>query len=291
MIKYTLYLLLLFFMSVCSHKFISSSEELVLFSKAEEWKNSEADTSKRTEKKIEKRTEKKIEKKDIQSLSLISTKPQRLESTKFDNIQFDYKIIPHDRVSIFVYKHPELSSSSFENRSTDRGLLVDIQGNIRLPLVEKIHLAGLTQTEANKRIEDSFKRYLKRPDIYFEVLNKRAYVIGEVNAPGEIELLNETSTLLQILSKAGDFKDTADKTKIMILQNKGKYINSKFVNLTDINSLKSANLMIKPNDIVYVLPNRMKLFNTKVSESHPIVDLVSNMLSPFVTLKVLSGWN
>jgi len=275
-IKYVGYLLLLFFVSGCSHKFTSNSEELVLFSKAEEWKYSQAN--------IVKKTEKRIDKKEY-------IKPQKIEIPKFDNIQFDYKIIPHDRVSIFVYKHPELSSSSFENRTTDRGLLVDVQGNIRLPLVKKIHLAGLTQTEANKKIEDSFRRYLKHPDIYFEVLNKRAYVIGEVNSPGEIELINETSTLLQILSKAGDFKDTADKTKIMILRNKGKYVNSKFVNLTDIHSLKSANLMIKPNDIVYVLPNRMKLFNTKVSEFHPIVDLISSMLSPFVTLKVLSGWN
>jgi len=89
--------------------------------------------------------------------------------------------------------------------------------------------------------------------------------------------------------KAGDFKDSADKTKIMILRNGGDRVHSELVNLTDINSLKTANLMIKPNDIVYVLPNNMKIFNKKVSDVSPIVRLIGSLLSPFITLKILSN--
>ena len=257
MIKYILLLLPIFIMLGCSSKFSDNRDELVLFSNAE-WKYSETN------------------KPEI-------TKNIKLETPKFDNIQFDYKIIPNDRVSVNIYKHPEFSSAN------DRGILVNTKGDIRLPLVKTVHLAGLTQTQAHEKLEDAFRRYIKHPDIYLEVLNKRAYVIGEVNSPGEIELLNEKLTLLQIVSKAGDFKESADKTKIMILRNRGERVESEFVNLTDANSLKTANLMIKPNDIVYVLPNKMKLFNTKVSEVSPIFGLIGSILSPFITLKVLSN--
>jgi polysaccharide export outer membrane protein len=209
-----------------------------------------------------------------------------INSSEFDDVVFEYKIVPNDRVSVVIYKHPELSPSTI----ADKGILINSRGDIRLPLVKSIHIAGLTQTEAQERIENRFKRYIKSPDVYFEVLNKRAYVVGEVNNPGEIELINEKLTLIQVLAKAGDLKDTANKKAIMILRSGRDRVNSQIVNLIDFNSLKTANLMIKPNDIVYVLPNKMKTFNVKVNEINPIFRLISNVLSPFITIKVLSDW-
>jgi polysaccharide export outer membrane protein len=219
------------------------------------------------------------------------SKLNSINSSQFDAVTFEYKIVPNDRVSIIIYKHPELSPSTLGNITSDRGILINSKGDIRLPLVKTIHLAGLTQTEAQEKIEQRFKRYIKSPDVYFEVLNKRAYVIGEVNNPGEVELINEKLTLIQLISKAGDFRDSANKQAIMILRSGKDRINSEIVNLTDFNSLKTANLMIKPNDIVYVLPNDMKAFNVKVDEINPVFRLISNVLSPFITVKVLSNWN
>jgi len=217
-----------------------------------------------------------------------STKDENL-NFDFDNVNFEYKVMPHDRVSLIIYKHPELSPTTLGNRTSDRGILVNANGDIRLPLVKSIHIGGLTQTEAQAKIEDSLRRYIKSPDIYFEVLNKRAYVVGEVNRPGEIELPNERVNLLEALAKAGDLKDSANRQRIMILRPNGTGLNSQMVNLIDFNSLKVANLTIKPNDIVYVLPNDMKVFNTKVDEVNPIFRLISNALSPFITIKVLSN--
>ncbi len=210
--------------------------------------------------------------------------------TQFNDVIFEYKIVPNDRVSIIIYRHPELSPSTLGSRTSDRGVLINSKGYIRLPLVKSIYLAGLTQTEAQEKIESAFSRYIKSPDVYFEVLNKRAYVIGEVNTPGEVELINEKLTLIQVLAKAGDLKDSANKRAIMILRSGKDRVNSEIVNLTDFNSLKTANLMIKPNDIVYVLPNDMKAFNVKVDEINPVFRLISNVLSPFITIRLLSDW-
>jgi len=206
-----------------------------------------------------------------------------------DHVTFEYKVVTHDRVLVIIYNHPELSPSTLGNRTNDRGILINSKGDIHLPLVKAIHVAGLTQTEAQEKIEAAFRRFIKSPDIYFEVLNKRAYVVGEVNRPGEIELPNEQLNLLQVLARAGDLKDSANRNQVMILRPKGNAIDSQIVSLVDFNSLKTANLTIRPNDVVYVLPNDMKAFNVKVDEANPIFRLIGNALSPFITIKVLSN--
>jgi len=216
-------------------------------------------------------------------------KQQSQEVLTPPNIQFEYKIRPHDRISIMVYNHPELSTRSNINMQEEKGLLVNSQGYIRLPLVKKIKITGLTQTEAEEKLSNSYSVYLKHPDIQLEVLNKRAYIIGEVNKPGEVALENERLSLLQTIAFAGDLTDHANRKSILIFKgNDAEHIHSRVVNLTDKNSLLTANLMIEPNDIVYVMPNNMKAFNNSVNEISPVFRLIGNILSPFVSIKYLA---
>ena len=215
---------------------------------------------------------------------------QKELTTEIENIKFEYKIQPYDRISIIVYKHPELSSTTIGNAQYERGILVNSKGFLRLPLIKKIYIAGLSQTEAEEKISNAYRTYLKHPDIQIEVINKRAYVIGEVNQPGEVPLLNERLTLLQILAKAGDMTNSANRSSILILKNgQLSKIHTKIVNLTDVNAIVTANLMIEPNDIIYVMPNGMKAFNTRVNEISPVFQLISNILQPFVNIKFLSN--
>ena len=213
--------------------------------------------------------------------------PQYQETT-VNNIAFEYKIQPHDRISIIVYKHPELSTSNV-NVVRDKGILVNSKGNLRMPLVKRVHVAGLTQTEAENKLSDALSMYIKIPDVQLEVLNQRAYIIGEVNNPGEIPLENERLTLLQVIAKAGDLTDSANRQSILIFRGGNtSNIHTSVVNLTDVNSLRTANLMIKPNDIVYVMPNKMKAFNARVNEMRPIFGLIGDALQPFVNIKFLT---
>lgn len=210
--------------------------------------------------------------------------------SKLDNVEFEYKIRPHDRMSILVYKHPELSSINPSFAQTERGLLIDSKGYIRLPLIKKIQLAGLTQPQAEKKLSAAYSMYLKDPDIHLEIINKRAYVIGEVNIPGEIVLENEQLPLLHLLAKAGDLTNQANRSSILILKGSTtSTVSTQIVNLTDANSIITANIMIKPNDIVYVMPNGMKAFNTKINEITPVFQLISNILQPFVNIRFLSN--
>jgi len=223
-----------------------------------------------------------------------ASKPENLNKsyqTRIDPATFEYKIRPHDRITLVIYNNPELSTGVGSN-PTGAGLgesiLVNSRGELRLPLIKNIKIAGLSQPEAEYKLERAFSEYLKSPNVQLEVLNKRAFVLGEVNRPGPIELQNEQIPLLQLLAIAGDLTPSANKKSIIILKNEEHGIVTKVVSLTDINSIRIANQMIQPNDVVYVVPNGMRLFNNKINEINPMIQLVANALSPFLTIRLLT---
>ncbi len=203
--------------------------------------------------------------------------------------RYEYKIQPHDRISITMYNHPELGTTSAQSQRQDlTGVLVNSNGYLRLPLIKSIHVAGLSQTAAQKKVEKAYGAYLEDAELYLEVLNKRAYILGEVNNPGEVRLFNEKTALIQLIAKAGDLKDTANRHAIVILKARGKKVYTETVDLTGPNSIRMASLMIYPNDIVYVAPNDIKSINVGVNEINPSLQLISNILAPAVAVSYLS---
>ncbi len=218
------------------------------------------------------------------------TLPEAKKSlTPIDRTIFEYKIQPHDRISITMYNHPELGTSSVQSQRQDTtGVLVNARGFVRLPLVKSVHVAGLTQTAAQKKIEKAFEAYLEDAEVSLEVLNKRAYILGEVKNVGEMQLFNEKLTLLQILAKAGGFTDYANRKAIVIMKNRKNGVHTQTVDLTNINSIASANIMIYPNDIIYVSPTNLKPINTSIGQITPALRLLTNVLSPAVSIKYLS---
>jgi len=197
------------------------------------------------------------------------------EQKKFVKSHFEYKILPHDRIRITIYNHPELSSRAM----SEEGILVDGNGMISLPLIGPVKVTGLTQPEAARKIQYAYSRYLKRSSVYLEVLNKRAYVIGEVKNAGPIKLPNEQTTLLEAISSVGGFSDHANKEKIFIIRKHRQGSEVDLIDLTNHNSLRYASMMIHPNDIVYVSPDNIK---ANAMPAVSIFRLVADAMLPFV---------
>jgi len=203
--------------------------------------------------------------------------------------KYEYKIQPHDRISITMYNHPELGTNSVQSQKQDlSGILVNSAGNVRLPLIKSIHVAGLSQTAAQRKIEKAYSAYLEDAELNLEVLNKRAYILGEVKNPGEIRLFNETTTLLQLIAKAGDLTDSANRHTIVVLKNRGNKTYTETVSLTGPNSIRVASLRIYPNDVVYVAPNNIKSINVGIGEVTPALRLISQIIQPIASVKYLT---
>ncbi len=202
--------------------------------------------------------------------------------------RYEYRIVPHDRISITMYNHPELGTTSVQSQKQDlNGVLVNSKGYVRLPLIKSIHVAGLTQTEAQRKIEKAYGTYLEDAEVSLEVLNKRAYILGEVKNPGPIRLFNEKATLLQIIAQAGDLTTSANRHAIVIMKHRRNKVLTKTVSLTGSNAIKAASMMIYPNDVIYVTPNDMKGINVGIKDILPSLQLTGSILQPIVNTKFL----
>ncbi len=226
---------------------------------------------------------------------LLQTEQDTLHNELTFSPSYEYIILPQDRLKIAIYRNPELTSDSIGGASQlgqdmqDSGVLVDTKGYISLPLVNSIKVSGLTQTEAASLITQKYKRYLKIPTVYVEVLNKRLYVIGEVRKPGPVKLDREKLTLLEALAFAGDLTDAAVRDNILILSRNAEnkpYIRS--VDMTNFDQLSIENMMLRPNDVVYVQPNGWKEYKVASDNFTAPFRTIAEIASPFVQIKFLT---
>lgn len=145
------------------------------------------------------------------------------------------------------------------------GFLVDAEGNVNLPQTGKIHLAGLTISQAKDVVSKKMGEYLNDPYVEIKFLTFRVTVLGEVKEPGEIIIPNEKANLLEALSRSGDRTDYGNSKEITILR--GDLTNNPIVykiDLTQMSALNSAGFILMPNDVIYVkaLKRKVLVLNT-----------------------------
>jgi polysaccharide export outer membrane protein len=214
-----------------------------------------------------------------------------VESQKITDRSIEYRILPQDRLQIVLYKDPNQESLGGEELGqsmSKNGILVNAAGYITLPLIGKVHVAGLTQSQAADKITSMYKKYLNTPSVYLEVLNKRIFVLGEVKKPGPVTLDKEKMTLFEALAHAGDITDAAVRNNIIILSNDKQGMHMRRVDLTSFDKMNYASLMLRPNDIVYVQPDDWKEFRVSASNFTAPFEVITKIAAPFVTLKYLS---
>jgi len=219
------------------------------------------------------------------------TDPLLLQKMQHFSEEEEYLIAPQDRLLISYYQNPETMDSSrgvgdLGEEMQKGGVLVDAKGDVYLPLVQRVHLAGLTQTQAGKYLTKRYSRFLEVPTIYVEVLNKRIYLLGEVKHPRPITLDREKMTLLEALAYGGGFGKNADRSHILIIsRNRKGEVSTRKVNLASLEQLDYREMMLYPNDVVYV-PTTTLGGLKRISEPF---GAVSTILSPFVTMQYLQN--
>ncbi len=229
------------------------------------------------------------------STKLLQTKgDQKSQFINTSAASIEYRILPQDRLKVTLYKDPQQSSMAIVQQqelgqSIDKeGVLVNTAGYITMPLIGKVRVAGLSQSAAANRIAARYKKYIKTPSVYLEVMNKRLIVLGEVKKPGVVPIDKEKMTLFEAIAFAGGFKNSAIRNNIVILyrDREGK-LALRRVDLTNFDTMDYGSLMLRPNDIVYVQPNDWKEFRVNSDNVTSIFKSVGTVLSPFATIKYL----
>jgi len=96
----------------------------------------------------------------------------------------------------------------------NKPVIVDIRGNINLPVIGRIHASGLTPEQLEVEIATRLKKYVNDPDVTVataELRSQPVSVLGSVQTPG-VHQLQGSKNLFEVLSLAGGLRADAGNT-------------------------------------------------------------------------------
>lgn len=161
--------------------------------------------------------------------------------------------------------------------NTANGFMVDRNGDIQLPLVGSIQVAGLSTNIARELIQNKLTTYLKEPVVSLRLINFKVSILGDVARPGVFPVQNERITVAEALSMAGDLNITAKRTNVLLVrETDGK---REFVRL-DMQKKElfdSPYYYLQNNDVLYIQPGNAKY--ASVDSSYRNVSIILSALS------------
>lgn len=159
--------------------------------------------------------------------------------------QPEYVVGEGDVLHINVWKETEISQT----------VMVRPDGNISLPLVNEITVAGLTPPQIQQLIAGKLKAILTNPQVtvtVIEVRSKMVYITGEVIKPGAYPVPTPLN-VLQLIARAGGLSQWANRKNIYILRGGDKKNRLHFNYKEVVQGKKSEqNIILQPGDTVVV---------------------------------------
>lgn len=183
------------------------------------------------------------------------------------NVQSNRSIIDQ-QAGVSSPQGSQTTQSSSDN--TNNNYTVDDDGTIGLPALGRIQIAGLTRIEARKRIEELYGKELKNPLLEVKIVNLKVTIAGEVKVPGNVPLIKDRTTLIEIIGQAGGLTENADEKTVKIIRTNQHSRVDQF-DLSDINTLSDSRIFVQNDDIVYVLQNKKAIRNGRLQNFSLVV--------------------
>ncbi|MBO0949639.1 polysaccharide biosynthesis/export family protein [Fibrella forsythiae] len=218
---------------------------------------------------------------------------QKPVTTKIDSVflgqasSTQYVIRKDDKLSISIWNHDDLSVGSLysiysANEVYGKWVMVDPNGDVPIPKIGKVKLAGLTQLQARDRLLTEFRKWIVDPIIDVKVLNKEVTILGELKNPGKFLLEKEANSLIELLGRAGDFDLYADRQAIQVIRTIDNQPHTMNIDLTRMDQFATRNIQILPGDVVYVPAKKSKLWDKRAGPSVlPVASAITTLLVLF----------
>jgi polysaccharide export outer membrane protein len=214
--------------------------------------------------------------------------PDTFEVSKVvTDVESNYVIQKNDILALEVFTNkgekiidPSIETLESTRSQTDRKeqkYLVDLNGMTKFPMIEEIKIEGMTLKAAEKILENSYSKFYQKPFVKLTYSNKRVVILG---APGGqvIQLVNENLRLTEVLAMAKGINNDAKSHNIRVLRGQQVFV----VDFSTIDGYISNNIIIQPNDIIYIEPVRRPFI-----EGFKDYSLVMSMVTSLATLVLL----
>lgn len=135
---------------------------------------------------------------------------------------------------------------------------VDAVGEITFPVLGKLKVAGLTQSQVIEMIQNRLKEQIVDPVVTMRFLNASVTVLGEVEMPGTYPINNGRMTILEALGAAGDLTPYGRRTNVLITRENNGQLEFARLDLTSDEIFTSPYFYLQQNDVIVVEPNQAR---------------------------------
>uniref|UniRef100_UPI0032164239 polysaccharide biosynthesis/export family protein n=1 Tax=uncultured Draconibacterium sp. TaxID=1573823 RepID=UPI0032164239 len=165
------------------------------------------------------------------------------------------------------------------------GYEVNEQGNLKLPIIGDIPIAGLPNSEIEKLVQTYADKYLKEAIVKVKLLNYKVTITGEVKKPGVYYNYNNTFTVMEALAMANGNTDYANITNILVIRPQPGGQKAMILDLSASNAWMQKGFYLHPNDYIFVEPDKHKNFQLNAQMYSMIISSASLLLAVFGLLK------
>ncbi|HKL40001.1 MAG TPA: polysaccharide biosynthesis/export family protein [Cryomorphaceae bacterium] len=169
------------------------------------------------------------------------------------------------------------NNQNMMNQRNQISYLVNEDGTVKLPVLGRVNLNGLTIREAESKLEEMYSVYYNEPFVMLRVQNNRVIISPGAGGTAQvITLVNANTTLMEALAMAGGVDGRGNSSEIkLIRENRDTGERQVYlIDLSTIDGLEAADMIVQANDIIYVEPLPL-IAREVLEEITPIVTLIT----------------
>lgn len=195
----------------------------------------------------------------------------RTTSIEYQNERsLNYKVQPGDNLYIRAVNIIDEKNSGALNNDAGRytlgseasiylhSLTVNQEGFIDYPLIGLVEVKNLTVEEIKYKLEGLLSKYVKETTLVVKLSNYDLTILGEVHKPGKYKVYQSEINIMEALAMAGNLSNFAKTSDVKLIRrtDNGSQVISLNIGKADI--LSSPYYYLKPNDIIYIEPLKLK---------------------------------
>ena len=203
--------------------------------------------------------------------------------------KFEAVICPYDELDVIITTFDSelarpfnLRGANNANYSTTTGIayLVDVYGDIELPILGKIHAVGLTRLKLQERIKEMLISggYISDPFVLVRFRSYKIFFLGS-NGGKAINISNERCTFLEALALSGDMNIYTNRDKIMVVREIDGKMVSRYLDPRSSKVYDDPFFMLQQNDFIITRNTGYRTFQQSYSQFGTILSVVSSLSS------------
>ena len=214
--------------------------------------------------------------------------------------KFEAVICPYDELDVIITSFDTELARPFNlrnttnanyNTSTSVAYLVDVYGNIELPVLGTIQASGLTRLKLQEKIKDLLISggYISDPFVLVRFRSFKIFFLG-ANGGKSINISNERCTFLEALALSGDMSLYTDRDKIMVVREVDGKMVSRYLDPRSSKVYDDPFFMLQQNDFIITRNTGYRTFQQSYSQFGTVLSVVSTLTSLATTYFAIQAY-